>query len=263
MGTAPVYTRKFQPSFYVDAYNLAREGKTDKQIADGLRPKAKYTAFVYWKRKDKAFARAIRKGRDERKPLTAIQRVTNPKQMAYLIAYAECGTARTAASVSGTGKQNHYHWMRDSEVYRDAFAAAKQQFAESLLDEAVRRGRDGVRRYQFHQGKPVMIDCPATHPEAVKTEDKNGNTIYQRHFYELEYSNPVLIKLLQAKLPECREAKDQTNVNVGIGGDVIAAAVEAAENARSKILTPKRIEQFAQQTIDAESYSVVETDDAK
>jgi len=248
-GTAARITKKFNPSYYVDVYKLAKEGLTDKEIANALRPKAKYTAFVSWKRKDKAFARAIQKGRDELAPMNAVDRLTNPNQMAFLIAYAQLGTNKSAAEACGLSKWAHVNWMRNEEQYRDAFQMAEKMYADSLMDEATRRGRDGVRRYQFHQGRPIMVPCDSGHPEAVEIVDDKGKVHYRRHWYELEYSNPVLVKLLQAKVPEFKDTKNQTNVAIGIGTDVIAQALEAAEAARSNVINPATTAAFAEASI--------------
>lgn len=105
------------------------------------------------------------------------------RQAAFLEAYQETLEVSKAAEVAGIHRQRHYEWLREPD-YAEQFAQAQQIGGATLEDEAVRRGRDGVRRYLWHQGQPI-ID-PETGEQA----------------YRLEHSDALLIFLLKSIDPE-------------------------------------------------------------
>lgn len=75
----------------------------------------------------------------------------NPRQVAFLAAYAVCGKICNAAKASGISPATHHEWMK-SEAYREQFQNARIHFAEVLESEADRRAYDGWLEPVFHQG---------------------------------------------------------------------------------------------------------------
>ena len=74
------------------------------------------------------------------------------------------------------------------------FAEARQRAADMLEDEAVRRAKDGVRRPLVYKGKQVYIQ---------------GEPIYQ-----IEYSDHLVIRLLEANAPEkWKPRTENKNIN--------------------------------------------------
>lgn len=257
-------TTEFTPTYYLDAYHLAKDGYTDREIAKHLTPPVKYTALLKWKRDDPHFERSINKGRDEREPQAAIERVRNPNQMAFLMAFVECGSVKAAAASINMTPFCHYNWLRNEKqsgdmVYHDAFAMAEKMFADTLLAEAIRRGRDGVRRYKFNQGTPCVMPCDKSHPEAQEFEDKNGNTFYGYYYYEMHHSDQLLSKLLDAKVDGFQAESTKTEVNVGTTV-VMQDMLEQAEAARGKVIDADYVRKFAEASVKLETTQGQEND---
>lgn len=109
----------------------------------------------------------------------------SPNQQAFLDAYSETCNISRAANVADVARQRHYIWLESSEEYSAAFAAVKEQAADSLEDEAVRRAHEGVE-------KPVTI---AGKREVVR-----------------EYSDTLLIFLLKGLRPEKYRERSEVKV---------------------------------------------------
>jgi hypothetical protein len=62
----------------------------------------------------------------------------NPKQNAFLAAYAESGNISLAAKAAKVARRSHYEWMTNPQ-YAAAFASAKEQACEYLESIAWQR----------------------------------------------------------------------------------------------------------------------------
>ena len=100
-------------------------------------------------------------------------------QGAFLAAFAIHGTITTAAKQIGHDRDIHYRWLREDPTYEERFLAANEQFADTLVAEAVRRARDGYERYVVSAGRLVT--------------DKEGVPLTER-----QYSDTLLALLLKA-----------------------------------------------------------------
>lgn len=109
------------------------------------------------------------------------QKALTKSQRAFLKAYAKARTITHAAIAVDMERQNHYRWMRESELYRNAFAVADTEVTGDLEDEAVRRATEGVCRPVLHLGEQVVI---------------NGEPLY-----EWDKSDTLLIFLLKGRKP--------------------------------------------------------------
>lgn len=232
---------KYNESYAIDAYELARDGKSDREIADCL--EVPYTAIIKWKRKKPIFKEALERGRESKDKVTQeITSLTNPKQIAYLLAYVHNGTVTGAAKEAEVAVMRHYAWLEEDPNYKQAFETAKKAHNDILVQAAVDRGVYGRRKYKFTgKGDRVMIPCNPNHPEAEAVEDENGKRIYARHYYEEVYSDALLIKLLEAKVEEFKQAKQGNQTNVNVGGPTLVL---------SDIL--REVEQKRMTTIDAD-----------
>lgn len=115
--------------------------------------------------------------------------IRHPKKRAFLAAYAQCGNVTQAAEAAGIPRSLHYKWLEqegpEGDAYREAFAQAQEEAADRLEAEARRRAVEGVVRYRFTKdGDPIR------HP------------VTGEPYYELEYSDTLLIFLLKAARPE-------------------------------------------------------------
>lgn len=122
-------------------------------------------------------------------------------QGAFLAALRESGNITRSAAAVGIDRGQHYDWLETDPTYperaEEAFAAA----ADRLEEEARRRACDGLVRYKFRKdGEPLR------HPETGEP------------YFELEYSDPLLICLLKAAKPT--KYRDRKEVSGPGGGPV-------------------------------------------
>ena len=111
-------------------------------------------------------------------------------QKQFLEAFTVSCSVQKAARWAGVHRQCHYDWLKQDSTYPSRFAEARQRAAQELEDEAVRRAKDGVRRPLVYKGKQVYIQ---------------GEPIYQ-----IEYSDQLLIRLLEAYNPERFKRRNET-----------------------------------------------------
>ena len=82
---------------------------------------------------------------------------TTRSQGAFLAAYAETARIDLAAKAANISRQTHYDWLKKDPEYPALFAEAEELAAQTLLDEAVRRGRDGWDEPVTVAGEKVLI----------------------------------------------------------------------------------------------------------
>ena len=129
-------------------------------------------------------------------------RFITPTQRAFLAAYIICaGRVGMAAQTTKISPHNHYAWMRDSEAYRRAFLLARPMAAQALLDEAIRRARDGVLEPVYYKGE--VVD------------------------YKYSFSDALMTLLLKGFFPEMFKER------VSVGGD--GSAVGITDPGRNEI----------------------------
>jgi hypothetical protein len=184
-------------------------------------------------------------------PWTAPTPLDNPRMYAFLAAYVEsCGSVTRAAEAAGIARASHYTWLHDPD-YAAAFAVAKEQAADALVDEATRRASEGLRRYKFDKhGLPLMhptlCECGAHRDEHELDRKKRGGhkrylgcertgcVKFERAPYvEHEYSDALMALLLKGHKPETyRDRVDATVKADGGGVLLIPCSVEPTEWAR-------------------------------
>lgn len=83
----------------------------------------------------------------------AAQLKKEAQQRAFLKAFGRCGNIFRACEKSRVGRRTHYDWLESDERYTAIFRDLKEQWVEVLEAEADRRGKDGVSKPVFYQGK--------------------------------------------------------------------------------------------------------------
>lgn len=129
--------------------------------------------------------------------------LTNPKQRAFLAAFANTGNVTLAAECAEISRRSHQLWLKEEgpagDLYRAAFAEAKDEAADRLEAEARRRAVEGVTRTKqiyFHNGQEV---------------DRIEETVY---------SDALLIFLLKGVRPETYRERSEVQ-HTGRGGGPI------------------------------------------
>jgi len=103
-------------------------------------------------------------------------------QKRFLEAFEVSCSIQKAARWANIHRQTHYDWMRKDATYPARFAEARERATQTLEDEAVRRAVEGVRRPVLYRGKQVYIQG--------------------KPLFDIEYSDQLLIRLLEAFYPE-------------------------------------------------------------
>ncbi len=130
------------------------------------------------------------------------------KQAAFLTAYALTGNITTAAIAAQIDRKRHYEWLNNdlNGTYAAAFAAAREQAADLLEQEARRRAVEGWDEPVFYQGEPVgavrkydstllIFLLKGIRPEkyreraAVEHTGKGGGPIEHRHERKPDLTN--------------------------------------------------------------------------
>ena len=161
-------------------------------------------------------------------PGTLVDGLTQ-KQKAFIEAFAVTGTIIGAARASGTTPSLHYQALRspNAELYRFHFERAKEQAADYLESEAVRRAVDGDVIKKFTGKGDPIID-----PETGK------------QYTERKRSDALLMFLLKAMKPERygdKQAIDLTSKGESLlpsREDIVAAKTEKLQEALELLRGP-------------------------
>lgn len=86
------------------------------------------------------------------KPKKKQRRALN-KKPAFLAAFKTCASLTEAAAAVGIDRGQHYDWLHDDASYVAAFAAAREQAAQTLHDAAVERALKGTYEPNIYQGR--------------------------------------------------------------------------------------------------------------
>ena len=150
---------------------------------------------------------------DEEQLPAFLDKIEHQKKRAHLLAYSETFNLLEAARLVPMSRTNHYMWLESDPDYAAAFKEAGKVGADALEAALIRRAKTGVRRYKFHQGKPIWVDCSKEHPDAVNLgTDEEPHWCY--HYYENDFSDTVGMFLLKGAKPEkYRERYEVKNVD--------------------------------------------------
>lgn len=92
-----------------------------------------------------------------------VQKRTIDKRPAFLKAFVASASLTEAAKAVGIDRSVHYDWLKEP-AYAEAFAAAREQAAQTLEDDAVHWARTGIFEPLVYQGqfqyaqRPILDD---------------------------------------------------------------------------------------------------------
>lgn len=138
-------------------------------------------------------------------------KIQHPKKRAFLAAYAKCGTIRKSAKIAKIDRTTHYAWMNDDLQYAHEFEEAKEDFIETLEEEADRRGSEGVEEIVFNkEGEQVGV--------------------------KVKYSDTLLIFRLKALRPEVyRERHEYTTPQSELDEEITRRLAKVADRGKTPI----------------------------
>ena len=79
----------------------------------------------------------------------------HPTQRRFLLCFEACASVTVAARWAKISRQNHYNWLEDDELYREAYEKAEPRASRTLEDEAVRRAHQGLTKAVRYKGRIV------------------------------------------------------------------------------------------------------------
>lgn len=145
------------------------------------------------------------------------------KQGAFLAAFKITASITRAAAAAKIDRVLHYRWLAEDEEYTEAFRQAREEAAQALEDEAIRRAHEGWE-------EPVIY-----HGELCYQRDSRGRT-RKRVLTVRKYSDQLLLATLKAWLPE-KYRERVTAEHTGPDGNPIEVAVTQRAAQLAEILT--------------------------
>lgn len=125
------------------------------------------------------------------------------KKPAMIAAFKSTCSVSRACEIAGIARMTHYLWMHTDPAYAEAFEASRDEAAQVLEDEAVRRAQQGVEEPVYQGGKLV-------------------GTVQR-------YSDTLLIFLLNGARPD--KYKQRSSVEVTGAAMVLAAIASGKKRA--------------------------------
>ena len=117
----------------------------------------------------------------------------NPKQRAFLAAFAELGSLRGAALAAKVARRSHYYWLAQLH-YAAVFGNAREEAVDHLAAEARRRAVEGVEVPVFYQGQPCYENEFDPQTGQMRTTNKPLTV--------RKYSDTLLMFLAKVLMPE-------------------------------------------------------------
>lgn len=139
---------------------------------------------------------------------------------AFLSAYVEHGKYGRACREAGVHPQTAWRARKEDAEFDAKYREAVELATEGLRDEAHRRAVDGLKRYKFTgKGDPII------NPETGQ------------QYFEHEYSDMLLAKMLEARAPEYRPTDAAATISVHLTLDDMRAKIaDSLACAEAKLL---------------------------
>ena len=121
------------------------------------------------------------------------------KKPSVIAAFKRTCNVSEACRIAEVERSTHYAWLKSDPAYKEEFESSRDEAAQILEDEAVRRAEQGVDEPVFYKGEV----CGSVR----------------------KYSDTLLIFLLNGAMPDkYKRERAQLDINVSIGlADRIAA----------------------------------------
>lgn len=143
-------------------------------------------------------------------------------EKAFLASLSKLGNVRLACEASEIDRRTAYNRRGADPDFAKAWDDALDQAADLLEEEARRRAYEGVRRYKFDRGRPIMVSVVGDDGLAVKDKDGNLELV---PYVEHEYSDTLLIFLLKGIRPEKYRERGALELTGPNGGPIAVREV--------------------------------------
>lgn len=129
-------------------------------------------------------------------------------QEKFLREYALSGSIRLGCLAAPVSRATVDKWLKEDEDFLTRFDTARADYKDTLKEEATRRGRDGIPRRKYVAYKGEIFE----------------------EWIEKDFSDTMLVKQLEAQIPEeYGRARDRVG-NVAIPLETLQAILAAADN---------------------------------
>jgi hypothetical protein len=134
-----------------------------------------------------------------------------PWRKAFLAVLAQTGCVAAATRAVSKERKMAYHARERCPQFAAQWDAALETFADRIEAEAVRRAVQGVTRYKFYKGKPILHPelCRCGHTlgdhevdDACREAGCSCSHFLGQPYQEREYSDALLALLLKGLRPE-------------------------------------------------------------
>lgn len=144
----------------------------------------------------------------------------------FLKVYRETASVPRAAKAAKIHRAAHYRWLKDSKNYAEAFEACREEAAQVLEEEALRRAVDGIFEAFTFQGAPV-------YPPSAYKKDETGKPILKKGakpYGAIKRSDALLMFLLKGAKPDKYRER---GLFEGAGGKMEPIQIEIVERLQS------------------------------
>lgn len=132
-------------------------------------------------------------------------------QMAFLTALSLTGNVTRAAAAADIARKTAYEARARDDEFAALWDDAIEQATDMLEAEARRRAHDGLVRYKFHNGTAVL-------------DPRTGEP-----YYELEYSDTLLIFLLKGHRPDKYRERYEFSETTPVKQRVVEEVADASD----------------------------------
>ncbi len=147
-------------------------------------------------------------------PITTKRKRGVSKQAAFLAAFRRTASVTLAAKAAKIERQLHYRWLAE-DAYRADFEAAKEEAAQTLEDEAIRRAHEGHAEPLVYQGGFCY--------KQRKNKDTGKLEYYGAPLAVRKYSDPLMMFLLRGFRPDKYRDRGSVELSGPAGGPIALA----------------------------------------
>lgn len=79
------------------------------------------------------------------------------KKIAFLRAYAQCGSIRKSAKAVDIDRRTYYKWRDEDPEWAEALKVADDEYNEIMEEEADRRAIEGVKKPIYYKGERIDL----------------------------------------------------------------------------------------------------------
>jgi hypothetical protein len=145
------------------------------------------------------------------------------KQQLFLETLRSCTSIKEACRVSGIPRSTIYHWRDTNKRFNKLLELANDDANDTIEDEIIRRGKDGVEEPLVSMGKLVYTEEALRDDDGNPLLDKRGHLIMEpvEQVKVKKYSDSLLLALAKSRMKKYRDRVDLDlleQINTSTGG---------------------------------------------